>query len=293
MGIIAQSNDAHCFIDQMKTKFIFILLMVLILAAMVSAGQAWHERQLARQQLAAQVANAKAPQTSITLIEGWNNRQIANYLQSKSITSPADFIALTKSFEISGYPILSGLPAGADLEGFIFPDTYFIPAIAPSGTDISTIIIQKALDNFSKKFTPDMEAQAKADNMSVFQIVTLASVIEKETGHSQTDRNTVAGIFYNRLKAGIALQSDATVSFFTGRADVTSADTQIDSPYNTFLYPGLPKGPICNPSLSSITAALYPSKTDYFYFLTDPQTGQVYYATTYQEHLQNKAKYLH
>jgi UPF0755 protein len=99
-------------------------------------------------------------------------------------------------------------------------------------------------------------------------------------------------VFYNRLKAGMPLESDATVSFVTGTSPISTADTQIDSPYNTYKYKGLPPGPICNPGLNSILAALYPTASDYLYFLTIPQTGRAVFAQTYDEHLKNKAEYL-
>jgi UPF0755 protein len=269
------------------------LLISFILALLVFGAFGFYSALKYRQSLNQTHQPVKTPDVTVTFLEGWNNKQIGSYLENKSITKLADFLAVERSFNASDYPILSGLPKSADLEGFIFPDTYFIPGVAPSGTDISQIIITKALDNFTARFTPQMQAQgAAADNMDVYQIVTLASIIEKETGHSQTDRQIVAGIFYNRLKAGMPLQSDATVSFFTGRSPVSPGDINTDSPYNTYMYKGLPRGPICNPSLSSIMAALYPTPSNYFYFLTDPKTGQVHYAVTYEQHLQNKAKYL-
>jgi UPF0755 protein len=163
---------------------------------------------------------------------------------------------------------------------------------APDGQNIGNIIIEKALDNFSKKITPEMLQQAQTQGMSLYQIITLASIIEKEAGGSQDDRKTIAGVFYNRLKIDMPLQSDATISFVTGRSPITSDDTQINSPYNTYKYKGLPPGPICNPSLNSIMAALYPTASNYFYFLTIPQTGQAVFAQTIDEHNKNKAQYL-
>ncbi len=242
---------------------------------------------------------AKAPQTSITLLPGWNNQQIADYLQKNNIVSAADFLSAEKSFNLSVfnmsyYPNLTSKPAAADLQGFIFPDTYFIPAAAPSGTNISDIIIEKALDNFSQKITPQIIDQAQSQGLDLYQLITLASIIEKETGASQDDKRIVAGIFYNRLNAGMPLQSDATVEYALGQSNshTSDQDTQVNSPYNTYLHNGLPPGPICNPSLASIMAAADPIQTSYFYFLTDPKTGQAIYAQTYQEQRQNQQKYL-
>lgn len=271
----------------MIKRFIaFAFILVLFLAAvggyfLYSAHQA---AIVARQ-------NQKAPDAQITIPEGWSNKQIADYLQGKQLVAAKDFLAAQKSFDVSAYPILSSKPKTADLEGFLFPDTY---RVAASSTDEANGIIKKMLDNFSAKFTADMEQQAKTQKSNVFQTLVLASIIEKEADGNLTDRKTIAGIFDNRLKADMPLQSDATVSYITGKnsAQASLEDTQIDSPYNTYKYAGLPPGPICNPSLDSIEAALNPTPNDYFYFLTDPKTGRAVFAKTYDEHLKNKAKYL-
>lgn len=273
----------------MIKKLLIIFVLILLGIGAVSLYFA-HKQE--RQDAMQIKSTAKAPSVTITLLEGWNNQQMADYLQSKSITTSADFLAKQKAFDSSTYPLLASKPKTADLEGFLFPDTYFIPAEVPSSTNISDVIIQKQLDNFAQKFTPQMQAEASADNMSVFQIITLASIIEKETGHSSADRKIVSGIFYNRLKIGMPLQSDATVAYFTQKNTVSKADLAIINPYNTYLNSGLPPGPICNPSLDSIMAALYPTPSNYLYFLTSLTTGQVYYAVTYDQQQQNIAKYL-
>ena len=130
--------------------------------------------------------------------------------------------------------------------------------------------------------------------------IPLASILEKESGNStgavdgSTEREIISGIFYNRLLIGQALESDATINYVTGKdnpAPLTN-DLEANSPYNTYKYPGLPPGPISNPSLSSIEAALHPQKSSYYYFLHDQSNGKVYFSKTFDEHLQNKAKYL-
>jgi len=236
----------------------------------------------------------KAPQTTITFPEGWDNKDVAAYLQEKGIATSTAFLAAQKSFNISDYPLLAQKPKNADLEGFIFPDTYFIPTNPAAGQDINKIIIQKALDNFEQKITPQMQKDAASGGMDLFEIITLASIIEKEGGGNQAEKKTIAGVFYNRLNIKMALESDATVNFATGKNSFQSSlnDTQTDSPYNTYKFRGLPPGPICNPGLNSILAAIYPEKNDYLYFLTNPKTGQAVFAKTYEEHLTNKQKYL-
>ena len=272
----------------MAKKLLIALVLLLCLIGCFGLYKAYEQRQTDR--LIRQ--NTKAPQTAVTFVEGWNNAQIADYLAKNNIVSVATFLADEKAFDLSAYDFLSGRPAGADLEGFIFPDTYFIPQTAGAGQNLSNIIISKALDNFALKVTPQIRAQATVNGLSFYQMITLASVVEKETNGDVSQKKVVAGIFYNRLKASMPLQSDATVAFAVGHADITTADTEVNSPYNTYKNPGLPPGPICNPSLNSILAAAYPTVTDYFYFLTDPKTGNAVYAKTYQEHLANKQKYL-
>jgi UPF0755 protein len=272
----------------MIKKFLILFIILLVILGCFGIYGALKYRDQIRQERQA----SKAPQTSVTFLEGWDNQDIAQYLGKNQITSPADFLAAAKKFDSSSYQDLSTKLQNQGLEGFLFPDTYFIPKNPPAGQNINTIIIEKALNNFQQKITPAMLKQASVLGLDLYQIITLASIIEKESGDNQDDRKMIAGVFYNRLKAGMPLQSDATVSFITGKSPITSNDTQIDSPYNTYKYKGLPPGPICNPSLSSIMAALYPTQSDYFYFLTIPQTNRAVFAKTYDEHLKNKAQYL-
>ncbi|MFA5051671.1 MAG: endolytic transglycosylase MltG [Patescibacteria group bacterium] len=237
--------------------------------------------------------DASAPEEQITLLEGWTAKDMGQYLEKQGVVSADDFIDTASVHDSRSiisdttYAFLADRPATATLEGFLFPDTYRVYK-----TSTANQIIKKMLDNFGNKFTDQMKSDAAAGNMSIFQIVTLASIIEKEV-RSDTDRKLVAGIFYDRLNQGVALQSDATVNYATGNSSLqpTFDELGVDSPYNTYMYKGLPPGPICNPSLSAMMAAIYPTKSDYFYFLTKPD-GTVVYSATYDEHLQNKQKYL-
>jgi UPF0755 protein len=271
----------------MIKRIVIIVFLGLIAISIYGIWSALNYRTTVRDQR----QTAKAPQTSITIIPGWNDKQVGAYLQNKGIVSSQDFLSAANNFDISEYSDFLPAEAKGNLEGFLFPDTYFIPAGPQASTTISNIVIEKALDNFGQKVTDTMREQAASNGITFYQAMTLASIVEKEAG-SDEDKATIAGIFYNRLRAGMPLQSDATVSYITGNADVSTTDTQINSPYNTFTNKGLPPAPICNPSLSSIQAALYPVSSNYLYFLTDPATGRAIYAVTYQEHLQNKAKYL-
>lgn len=246
----------------------------------------------------------------ITIIEGWDIADIANNVEEKHIYSKEDFILATKNdwstciasaqpstqlIECSGFSFdfikdlsaQAGKPKNMDLEGYIFPDTYYI-----SENSFPKELINVALSNFDKKLTPELRQEITKQKKSVFQIVTMASMIEKEV-RSLEDKKIVAGILWKRIKEGIPLQVDATVNYATGKNSekVAISDTKIDSPYNTYKYYGLPKGPISNPGIDSILAAIYPEKTDYWYYLTADETGKTIFSKTLDEHIANQIKY--
>ncbi len=227
-------------------------------------------------------------QQSVLLPEGIDRQMIADILDKNGL-SGKDFL---KASEDKGdwqlrFDFLADAPKNATLEGYVFPDTYFVDQY----TTVDDFII-KTLNNFDKKLTSDLRAETKRQGKTIFEVVTLASIIEREVPNDQ-DKKMIADIFLKRLKIGMALQSDATINFITGKglAQPTHEDLQIDSPYNTYRNPGLPPGPISNPGIKSIEAALYPTSNPYYYFLTTKE-GKVIYSKTYEEHLKNKAKYL-
>ena len=246
---------------------------------------------LSIREITARLTNPGESETTITVIEGWNNREIAGYLAEKDLVEEPEFLNLVSanlSQFVNLYDFLADKPDGADLEGYLFPDTYRVFKNSSAAE-----IARKMLDNFEAKLTPKMRLDIKSQGWSVFEIVTLASIIEKEV-RTPEDMKTVSGIFRKRLEANIALQSDATVNYVTGKSRIqpTADDLQVDSPYNTYKYRGLPPSPISNPGLNAINAAIYPEDNPYYYFLTTKETGEVIYSRTYDEHLQNKAKYL-
>jgi UPF0755 protein len=169
----------------------------------------------------------------------------------------------------------------------LFPDTYRIFSDAQAED-----IIKKLLDNFDRKVTAQMRFDAPKDNSSFYDALILASIVEREALYDD-DRRVIAAIFLNRLKQGIGLQSDATINYVTGKKSPrpTYADLQVNSPYNTYKYRGLPPGPICNPGLTSINAVIYSQPNQYYYFLTDSE-GRAHFGRTYAEHQQNIIKYL-
>lgn len=254
-----------------------------------------------REVVRALTTTASASEQVITIKEGWDIQDIAGYLADQGVAGKDDFLAAAKAADsrtiIPGktYSFLSDKPASADLEGFLFPDTY---RVYKDSTPAQ--IIGRMLDNFGTKFTEQMRQDAANGHLTTFEVVTLASILEKEISVKRVDGqpvnndlNVAAGVFYNRLNQGMALQSDATLVYITGKksTELTSEDKNIDNLYNTYTYTGLPPGPICSPSIDAIKAAIYPIKNDNLYFLTKPD-GTTVFSKAYAEHLQNIENYL-
>ncbi len=249
------------------------------------------------------------PEETIKILEGWTVEDVDNYLLSFGKWSREDLdkvIGISKldyrTLKNSDRPMdfsdkfsfLQDKPDYYSLEGFLFPDTYRVYADA-STTDI----VYKMLSNFDNKLTPQMRSDIAAQGKTIYEIVIMASLIEKEAlinyaDSENRDARIVSDIFWGRLKTGQALQSDATLSYLLNDSNPThsGSDLELDSPYNSYKYKGLPPTPICNPGLRALEAAIYPLKTDYNYFLTSRDGKNIYYAKTYEEHLNNKYKYL-
>lgn len=230
----------------------------------------------------------------ITIIEGWNIADINSYLKKSNIIADDSFADTAKAgignweLGIAKLEFLSGAPSDAGMEGYLFPDTYRVYKDS-SARDI----IAKMLNNFSGKLTAEMRGDIAEQDRTIHQIVTMASLIEKEV-RTEADKKIVSGIFWDRIKNGQPLESCATLAYALGenKKQYTVEDTKINSPYNTYQNLGLPPGPICNPGLASIKAAIYPEYTDYNYFLNSFDTGETVFSKTYAEHIRNKAKYL-
>ncbi|MBN1326165.1 endolytic transglycosylase MltG [Candidatus Falkowbacteria bacterium] len=239
---------------------------------------------------------------TIKIIEGWNLRDIANYLEKQGICTvdefyfwagrPAVNYNIEKKYERTtqnwseSYHLLENRPENYSLEGFLFPDTYRIYKNSKPQE-----IIQKMLSNFERKVNKEILADIKAQKKDLYDILILASIIEKEA-KTYDDKRRVAGVYYNRMNIGMALQADPTVNYVTGNiTDRPSYDEiKTDSLFNTYKYPGLPPTPICNPGLDSIRAAVYPERNGYYYFLNTPD-GQLIFSKTLEEHKRNRLKY--
>ncbi|MBW1801752.1 MAG: endolytic transglycosylase MltG [Deltaproteobacteria bacterium] len=217
----------------------------------------------------------------VTIPEGLNRVQIAELLDKRGLVNKDDFLDLTEN---PGVVRQYGL-SGPTLEGYLYPDTYFFGrGVAPA------LIVDTMVRRFQQVFSP-LKKKAEELDMSVEKIITLASIVEKETGQGK-ERPLIASVFLNRLKKKMRLESDPTVIYgmkaFSG--NLKKKDLATPSPYNTYVIRGLPPGPIANPGLASIRAVLYPAKTDYLYFVSK-NDGTHYFSRTLIEHNRAVNKY--
>jgi len=215
----------------------------------------------------------------LTIPEGYNVEQIAKLLAEQGLGDGATFKALARKFASFDYMVRQP-ELIYSAEGYVFPDTY---RITPGMKEEA--ILKMLVVNFDKKLTAEMRERAKTLGLSLHQVVTLASLVEKEAKLDQ-ERPVIAGVFYNRLKQDMPLQSCPTVQYILGypKVELTIADTQIASPYNTYQNPGLPPGPIASPGMAAIRAVLYPADTPYLYFVA-AKDGSHRFSKTYEEHL--------
>ncbi|MDO4481807.1 MAG: endolytic transglycosylase MltG [Bacillota bacterium] len=224
--------------------------------------------------------NKDANTVTVTVPEGYTVVQVAELMDEKGLVSKDDFLYCAANMDTT----YEYIPEGNDykrLEGFLFPETYNI------GNDWSSEqIINMMLAQFNENWTSDRQARADEMGMTVREIVTLASLVEREAKIDE-ERPVIADVIYNRLEADMLLQIDATVQYALGKQKdrLLYSDLEIDSPYNTYKYKGLPVGPIASPGTACIDAALYPADTPYFYYQTSIDgDGSHYFCETYEEH---------
>lgn len=235
------------------------------------------------------ITDAEEKFVKITFPEGWTVKEMAARLSANGL--PGDeFLKITNNPDEfkKRYNYLS-IPELKTLEGYLFPDTYFFKK------DISAEnIVGRLLDTFDEKLNSQLRENIAGQNKSIREIVIMASIVEKEV-QTPEDMKIVAGIFYNRIKNNQRLESDAPLSYILddNKDQHSGKDLELNSPYNTYRNLGLPPGPIANPGLNAIQAAIYPELSDYNYFLTAAVNGEkkVIYSKTFEEHLANKKKY--
>lgn len=230
---------------------------------------------------------------NIVIPEGRNVEEIGEILESNNICSQEAFVeeAHKLSEYRSQYPdILGGIPDNPErfLEGYLFPDTYQLHSDEPASE-----VVTKMLDRFQEVYNSELKADIEASGRTLDNTLIMASIVELETKLPE-DRVNAASVFYNRIAADMPLQSDITVDYARGEktAVLTEEQTQIDSPYNTYINKGLPVGPICSPGTASLKAAINPAKTDYLYFVADMSTGKLYFNSTLEGHNADVEKYM-
>jgi len=235
------------------------------------------------------------PQVLVTVQEGLRIEQVADLLEKKGAGQAQALLESMKSGSYSG-DLLRDRPANASLEGYIFPDTYYFPKKATTEQ-----IINEMLAALNDRFDAPVRAAAQSSGLNYQQILTLASIVEREA-QTPSERPIIAAVFLNRLKQSIPLQADPTVQYAVAadpasvaangwwKQDLTQNDLKVDSPYNTYKNPGLPPGPICNPGRDAIQAVVQPAQTAYLYFFAKGD-GTHAFANTLEEHNANIRKY--
>lgn len=225
---------------------------------------------------------------TMTYPEGFTLEQIAARTAARGISTSEEIIQNAQPGLFSQeFSFLADIPPGRDLEGYLFPDTYQFSAEA-SAKDV----VQRLVANFARRVTPQMRGAASSSGHTLDDVIIMASIIEREV-QSDEDMAMVSGVLWKRLDEGIGLAADATTRYALAKWDgaLTVDDLAIDSPYNTRQYRGLPPGPISNPGLRAITAAIYPEPSEFYYYLSTPE-GETIFGRTNYEHNANKAKYL-
>ena len=264
------------------------------LDAGIEAGEFALRQTMTIPEIAQALQRGQRPEQVVTVQEGLRLEQVAALVAEQTDIPKEEFLAwATTEWRNAGLPFdfLAELPPMATLEGFLFPDTYRLPEDA-----VALDLLTRMLETFDERVTADVRAMAAERGLNVYELVTLASIVEREAV-IDLERPLIAGVYHNRLKAGWFLGACPTVQYALGTPDdwwpqFTLQATEIDSPYNTYQNLGLPPSPICSPGLASLQAAASPAETDYYFFLADctKDDGSHLFAVTEEEHLSNYQK---
>lgn len=226
-----------------------------------------------------------ASNVKLVIPEGFERKLIAERIEELGLGSSQKFMELTEDKGIyeEEFPFLKTLPQGQSLEGFLFPATYEV-----SASEGEESLIKRMLTAFEVRMEQNFN-QGSYNGLDLNQMITLASIIEREI-KIDDERPLASSVFYNRINQGMRLQSCATVQYIIGerKAVLTNEETQIDSPYNTYINEGLPPAPIASPGMKSIMAAINPADTEYLFFVKTGEDGSHSFSKTYEEHLEHK-----
>jgi peptidoglycan lytic transglycosylase G len=262
-------------------------LVALVLLAAVALGGGWAAWAAVRKHDASPpppTTVPSRPQIHLTLPEGLTVSEMAQVAAWES--GPITAAGYVRAAERARLPAGFGRPTGP--EGFLFPDTYFLyPA------DPAVALVEKQLENFRVKFATVDLSYARSKNLTPYDVLTIASMIEREAV-VESERPLIAAVIYNRLHARMALGIDATIRYalhVPGTQSLTQADLANPTPYNTRLHKGLPPTPIANPGLASIRAAAHPAKVDYLYFVAKPDKRHHFFTASFSAFEQYKAEH--
>lgn len=260
----------------------------------LEAGDYTLRRNMNMREIAQTLQKADFEEVSITIPEGLRAEEIAELLEKSGIIAGDLFLATVRQGVAVEHSLLADRPPGASYEGYLFPDTYRLPANNTRPEDL----VKRMLDNMAGKIPGDPVQLAAQQGRSFYEILTVASIVEREAV-VPAERATIAGVYLNRITAGMYLQADPTVQYAMGyqtdtgqwwKTPVTLEEySQVNSPYNTYLNPGLPPGPIANPGADSINATLLPEPTNYLFFMGCGGAGAHLFAETFEEHEVNVA----
>ena len=241
--------------------------------------------------IAEALQDATPKEVAFRILEGWRLEEIAASLPTSGLNITSEEYLQAAKNHPSGYSFTGQIPPQASVEGFLLPDAYTLPR------DLTTEqLIATFLNNFENKVSAEIRNGLTHQGLALYEGVTLASIVEREALRDD-EKPMIASVFLNRLAAGMRLDADPTVQYILGNqpgrggwwpVPLRSADLRLDSPYNTYIYPGLPPGPIANPGLSALRAVAFPAQTPYYYFRAACDGSKKHvFARTYEEHIQN------
>ncbi len=267
----------------------------------LQTGEYQLRRNMTMREVGGALSLGRSAQFTVMVPSGWRLEQLADHLQTNGVMDGRLFWEQARRGTLINHPILRDRPAGQSYEGYLLPGTYTLPE-NPTPADL----ISQMLDRLAGQLPPDAFSVARQRGLSLHQVLTIASIVERETAQAE-ERPLVASVYLNRLQPGSGepyLRADPTVQYAMGyqpdsgqwwKSPVQLEEYQaVDSPYNTYRYPGLPPGPIASPSLEAIVAVLYPAQSDYLFFVCRRphcEGGNHVFSKTYEEHLQNVQVY--
>lgn len=264
------------------------------LDASLEAGDYVLRRNMNMREIAQALQKANFEEVVITIPEGLRAEEIAELVTEANIMDGTEFLAAVRQGSVVDHPLLADRPAGASYEGYLFPDTYRLPALNTRPEDL----INRMLDNMAQKLPANALELAAAQGYTFYEILTVASIVEREAVVPD-ERSAIASVYLNRLDQGMFLQADPTVQYAMGyqtandqwwKTPVTLEEySEVNSPYNTYMNGGLPPGPIANPGIASINATLQPAQTNYLFFMGCGGEGAHLFAEDFATHEQNVA----